>query len=128
MITLLFRIILIVFSLGTAVYMLKRIRQANLQIEHAVFWLIFAAILVLLSLFPHLALAGARVLGIYSSTNFIFLIMFFLLIIKSFSMTIEISRLEYKLRVLAQSAEIKDHEAKEHEAQEKKRKENILEA
>jgi hypothetical protein len=93
---------------GTAAYMLKRIRQSKLQIEHAIFWLVFAGILVVLSLFPGLAIWGAKLLGIYSSTNFIFLIIFFLVILKAFFTTIEISNLEYRVKELTQKIAIKE--------------------
>lgn len=108
MITLVFRIVLIIISIGTAFYMLKKIRQSKLQIGHAIFWLIFSAVLVVLSIFPSLAIWGARLLGIYSSTNFIFLTIFFLLIIKCFSLTIQISNLEYRIKELAQTIAIRE--------------------
>ena len=38
-----FRIILIVVSLLTTFYILKKIRQSKLQIEYAIFWILFAA-------------------------------------------------------------------------------------
>ena len=113
MITMVFRIVLIIISIGTAYYMLKKIRQSKLQIEHAIFWLIFSAVLVLLSIFPGLAIWGARLVGIYSSTNFIFLTIFFLLIIKCFTMTIQISNLEYRIKELAQTIAIREKDKKE---------------
>lgn len=113
MITMVFRIVLIIISIGTAYYMLKKIRQSKLQIEHAIFWLIFSAVLVLLSIFPGLAIWGARLVGIYSSTNFIFLTIFFLLIIKCFTMTIQISNLEYRIKELTQTIAIREKDKKE---------------
>lgn len=123
MLSLVFRIVLVVISIGTATYMLKKIRQSKLQIEHAIFWLVFAGILVLLSLFPGLAIWGAKLLGIYSSTNFIFLVIFFLVIIKCFYMTIEISSLEYRVKELAQKIAITERKAKDQEQEEEQKKE-----
>lgn len=119
MLSWIFRIVLIVISIGTAAYMLKKIRQSKLQIEHAIFWLIFSGILVLLSLFPGLAIWGAKLLGIYSSTNFIFLVIFFLVIIKCFYMTIEISSLEYRVKELAQKIAIAERNEQEKQQEEK---------
>ena len=37
-----FRIVLIVVSLLSTYYILKKIRQSKLQIEYAIFWIVFA--------------------------------------------------------------------------------------
>ena len=104
MISLVFRIALIVCSILTTVFMIKKIRNSKLQIEHAIFWLMFAFLLIVISLFPQLTIWGAKLLGIYSSTNFIFLLI--IVIIKLFMATIEISNLEYRIKELSQKIAI----------------------
>ena len=42
-----FRIVLIVVSLLSTYYILKKIRQSKLQIEYAIFWIVFAGVLVI---------------------------------------------------------------------------------
>lgn len=108
MISLVFRIALIVCSILTTVFMIKKIRNSKLQIEHAIFWLMFAFLLIVISLFPQLTIWGSKLLGIYSSTNFIFLLIFVLLILKVFLMTIELSTLEYRVKELAQKLAISE--------------------
>ena len=49
-----FRIVLIVVSLLSTYYILKKIRQSKLQIEYAIFWIVFAGVLVIISVFPRL--------------------------------------------------------------------------
>ena len=110
MISMAFRIVLIIGSFCTAAFIVKKIRQSKLQIEYAIFWLIFAGILVVLSIFPEIEIYGAAIMGIYASTNFIFLMIFFLLIIKVFLMTIELSTLEYRVKELTQKIAIKEKE------------------
>ena len=44
-----FRVILIVVSLLTTFYILKKIRQSKLQIEYAIFWILFAGVLIVFS-------------------------------------------------------------------------------
>ena len=104
MISLVFRIALIVCSILTTVFMIKKIRNSKLQIEHAIF--MFAFLLIVISLFPQLTIWGAKLLGIYSSTNFIFLVILFIVIIKLFMATIEISNLEYRIKELSQKIAI----------------------
>lgn len=93
--------------------MIKKIRNSKLQIEHAIFWLLFAFILIILSIFPQITIWGANILGIYSSTNFIFLAILFIVILKLFSATIEISNLENRINELAQKIAIEEKQSGE---------------
>ena len=47
-----FMVILVIVSLLTMSFMMRKIRQAKVQIEAAMFWVIVALILVVFSLFP----------------------------------------------------------------------------
>ena len=82
--------------------MMRKIRQAKMEIEAALFWVIMALMLVVFAVFPSVADFCARLLGIYATTNFLFLFMIFLLIVKLFSMTVHISQLESRQRELIQ--------------------------
>ena len=73
-----------------------------MEIEAALFWVIMALMLVVFAVFPSVADFCARLLGIYATTNFLFLFMIFLLIVKLFSMTVHISQLESRQRELIQ--------------------------
>ena len=119
MISLMFRIALICGSLITAGYMVKKIRQSKLQIEYSIFWMLFAASLVILSIFPEITIYGASLLGIYSSTKF-----FVLLILKVFLMTIELSTLEYRVKELAQKLAISEKIEQDKKNAEKEKTEN----
>ena len=108
-----FRIILIIVSLLTMSFMLRKIRQAKVQIEAAMFWVIVALILVVFSLCPAVADACARLLGIYSTPNFLFLFMIFLLMVQVFSMTLQVSQLESKQKELVQKIALAQKEQEE---------------
>ena len=108
-----FRIILIIVSVLTMSFMLRKIRQAKVQIEAAMFWVIVALILVVFSLCPAVADACARLLGIYSTPNFLFLFMIFLLMVKVFSMTLQVSQLESKQKELVQKIALAQKEQEE---------------
>ena len=108
-----FRIILIIVSLLTMSFMLRKIRQAKVQIEADMFWVIVALILVVFSLCPAVADACARLLGIYSTPNFLFLFMIFLLMVKVFSMTLQVSQLESKQKELVQKIALAQKEQEE---------------
>lgn len=108
-----FRVILVIVSLLTMSFMMRKIRQAKVQIEAAMFWVIVALILVVFSLFPGVADACARLLGIYSTPNFLFLFMIFLLMVKVFSMTLQVSQMECKQKELVQKIALAQKEREE---------------
>ena len=103
-----FRVILVIVSLLTMSFMMRKIRQAK-----AMFWVIVALILVVFSLFPGVADACARLLGIYSTPNFLFLFMIFLLMVKVFSMTLQVSQMESKQKELVQKIALAQKEREE---------------
>lgn len=103
-----FRILLIVVSLFTTYYILKRIRQSKLQIEYAIFWILFSGVLIVFSLFPWLVSMFTRMIGMQLPVNFIFLLFIFVLMVKLFFMTIELSTLENKVKDLTQELALEE--------------------
>ncbi len=102
------RLLLILASLFTTLYILKRIRNAKLQIEYAIFWLLFAGILLVISIFPNLMIMLTRAIGMQSPINCVFLVVIFTLMLKLFMQTIEHSQLEDKLKQLTQRLAIEE--------------------
>lgn len=112
MMTMTLRVALVLVSFMTLFLMMRKIRQAKVQIESAIFWIVLALVLVVFSIFPSVADFAARMLGIYSTANFLFLFAIFLLIVKVFYMTIHISQMETKVKDLVQQMAL---EEKKHE-------------
>lgn len=102
MMTMTLRAALILVSVGTMFLMMRKIRQSKVQIENAIFWIILALVLVIISIFPSVADFASQLVGIYATTNFLFVSAIFILIVKIFYMTIHISQLETKIKELAQ--------------------------
>lgn len=98
----LFRIVLILVSLATFYVIVKKIRNAKVQIEVSLFWIVFAAGLMILSLFPQIVDVVANILGIYSSTNAVFLFVIFILLVHQFMNSLKISQLENRMKDLVQ--------------------------
>lgn len=108
-----FRILLIVVSLFTTCYILKRIRQSKLQIEYAIFWILFSGVLIVFSLFPWLVSMFTRMIGMQLPVNFIFLLFIFVLMVKLFFMTIELSTLENKVKDLTQELALEEKDRRD---------------
>ena len=113
MMTPLFRVVLVVVSIGTLATVLKRIQKSKLTIEDSIFWILLAMMFVVFALFPIVPDTLARLLGIYSTANFLFLFMIFILLMRMFSMSMRISTLEDKIRKLVQELALRDKDAKE---------------
>ena len=105
------RVLLIVGSLLTAGYVLRRVRKSRMRTEDSVFWLVFSLILVLMGVLPNLVTGLARAIGVMSAANLVFLIIIFLLIIKLFLMDQRISALHRQVTETAQAVAIQTREA-----------------
>ena len=119
-----FRIVLIVVSLLSTYYILKKIRQSKLQIEYAIFWIVFAGVLVIISVFPWLVTLFTRLLGMQLPVNFVFMVFIFILLVKLFMMTIELSALENKVKDLTQELALEEKERRDELLIQKEKKES----
>ena len=102
--------VLILMSLLVLVIMVRKIRQSRAKIEDSMFWVFFALLLVVFSIFPQAANWLSDLVGTMSTANFIFLLIIFLLLVKCFSMSMRISQLETKLKELVQRIALDDNE------------------
>ena len=96
--------LLIIASVLTVGWILRKIRKNKVKMEDAIFWIFFAAILLLLAIFPEISYELCRIFGIMSPSNLVFLVIIFLLVEKIFTLSIIVSQLEDKIGVL--SAEV----------------------
>ena len=107
------RIVLIVSSILMLIYMLKKVKKSKVQIEHTIFWIIFGVFLILISLIPQIVYLFDHLLGIQSPANLVLVFIIFILLIKQFLMTIEMSQLEIKIRELVEEIALKEKKDEE---------------
>lgn len=74
--------LLIIASVLTVGWILRKIRKNKVKMEDAIFWIFFAAILLLLAIFPEISYELCRIFGIMSPSNLVFLVIIFLLVEK----------------------------------------------
>lgn len=115
--TVVLRCVLISVSILATYYVLRRIRHSKMKIEDSIFWVMFAFLLVAFSVFPRLADVLSRLAGTYSTANFIFTFMIFILLVKVFFQSIKISQLERRMTELIQLLALEKEEAGEKEEQ-----------
>ena len=109
------RVLLTSGSLVTMIFILTRIRASKVQIKDSVFWILFSALLFLMSLFPTALFRLSNLLGIESPTNLVFLVVLFVLITHQFVLSIKLSRLEANQRILTQDIALASKEKVETE-------------
>ncbi|MDD6283704.1 DUF2304 domain-containing protein [Oribacterium sp. HCP28S3_H8] len=108
MMTPLFRIVLVIVCVGTFAVLISKIRKSKVSIEEAVFWILLSLMFVIFALFPVVPDTLAALLGIYSTANFLFLFIIFILLIKMFGMSMQIGILEEKIKSLVQELALRD--------------------
>ena len=111
--TLTLRALLIIVSVLATTGVIGRIRKAKMQIEDAVFWVLFSFLLILLAMVPRVLYFFTELLGMQSPANLLFLVIIGLLLMKVFSMSIKMSLLEEKLKTLAQNEALEKLERSE---------------
>lgn len=105
------RVILLFAALLTAYWILSKIRKTKVKMEDAIFWMIFAVVLCVLGIFPEISYWMTAKIGIMSPANLIFLVMIFLLMEKTFTLSIIVSQLEEKINVLSAEVALRNHSA-----------------
>ena len=108
--TITFRVLLAAVALMTLLYMLFKIRKSRMMVSYAVFWIIFAVMLIVLSLFPGIAEFASKLLGISSPANLVFAFIIFVLLMRLFKASVELSVLDTKVRRLSQKIALDENE------------------
>lgn len=103
------RIILLLASVLTCIYVARKLKKSQIQIMDTVFWFALSVIFVLFAVFPQIAVWISDLLGFMAPVNFIFLVMIFLLLVRCFLLSIRVSQLDDKLRNLAEEIAIRDN-------------------
>ena len=96
------RISFIVCSLAILFFVMRRIRKSSLEITDSVFWLLLAAALIVVAVFPQLAYWVSDLLGFASPSNFIFACGIIVLLVRTFTQDQKICTLKRKLTRMAQ--------------------------
>lgn len=100
------RVLLIFMALVSTYSMLKKIKKFKMQIEYAIFWVIFSVALIIMAIYPKIFDIASKILGVYSPANLVFAFIIFILLVKVFLMTVELSSLETRVKELTQEIDL----------------------
>ena len=99
--TIILRVVLLIASIVTSLWIFRKIRRCKVRQEDAVFWICFAFALAALGIFPRISYFLLPILGIQAPVNLVYLVIIFLLIEKLLSVSSQVSMLENKIEVMA---------------------------
>lgn len=102
------RMILLLASVLSFAWVMRKIRKSQVVLKDAVFWILSSLLLVLMGAFPGLVTWAAELAGVASPVNFVFLCIIFVLLVKVFLLSISVSQLEYKVQSLVQHIAIQE--------------------
>lgn len=122
--TLLFRIILLAVCLFTYFFLHHSIKKERMRIEESIFWLILSLLLLVFAIFPGIPDILARLLGIYSTANFLFLFVIFILLLRLFYVNAALGKLEERVKTLVQNEALRDRREREKDRRDKRVKES----
>ena len=92
------RILLVIGSIITLLFVLHKVKQSKMQVFDTIVWVAFSVLLVLLGAFPRIVMIIKSLIGIESSVNCVFLLIIFFLIVEQFGLSVKLSIMEYKFK------------------------------
>ena len=95
-------IALITACVLTAIFVFRKIRKSQLKIGDTLYWMLFCLFLLLMAIFPKTVYSVSDFIGFESPSNFTFVVIIFLLLIKIFHLDLRVIKLEDKVTKFAQ--------------------------
>ena len=106
------QIVLLCVSVVTVIILMFKIKKSQFLIGDSIFWIFFSLLLLVFGIFPGLTSYFSDLLGFESPSNFIFVAFIFLLLVKIFTLNLQLTRLETKLQKLVSELTLKEKEDK----------------
>ena len=104
------RVALIIMSVVSFFFIMKQIRRNKIEIGESLFWIVISVILVIISIFPQIPTFFAKLLGIQSPSNFVFLVAIFFIMIKLFTLSVQVAKEKQRLKSLIENVALKENE------------------
>lgn len=96
------RIVLILGALLALSIVVRKVRKSKICIADSVYWVCAAVLLLVLAIFPGIAFFFSGLLGFLSPSNFVFVVVIALMLLKLFNLACDVSRLTDKVEQLSQ--------------------------
>lgn len=108
--TLELRIVLVLASLLTLIFIAKKVRNSKVKLEDSIFWFCFAVLILLVSIFPEIFYVLSRITGTEAPVHFVFLFFIFVLLVQVFNLSMRVSQADTRIKELTQQLAIEKFE------------------
>lgn len=96
------RIFLITVSLLFLIFVLRIVRTKVLLLRNSLLWLLMAAFMLVLAVFPGIAITISQIIGIETPSNFVFFVAVIMLLALLFRQTVSLSKMTVQIEKLTQ--------------------------
>ena len=96
----------LILAILVCTFVVVQVRHQRMKERYAALWLIIGAVIIVLGVFPTLLNGVAEFVGVALPVNLLFLLSILLLMGVSIHLTLELSRLSEKTRILAEEVAI----------------------
>lgn len=103
----------IVAAVLALIAIIELMRRGTLRERHAVWWFVGGVLALIIAVFPQTLTWTAKTLGIAVPTNLVFFVAIGLLFLVSLQYGAELTRVEAKMRALAERAAFHEHRLEE---------------
>ena len=105
----LLRIFLVASAIFVLIFIVYKLKKDQIQVSDSLFWLLFSCSFVLLAMFPQVATVISSALGFQAPSNFVFLYVIAVLVIRDFSMTAKWAKCRDRINRLVQEKALDDY-------------------
>lgn len=102
------RAVLVVSAFLVLIFIVRKIKCSQLKAMDAFFWLLFSFSFVALAAFPQVASNLAAFFGFQAASNFVFVYVIAILVVREFSSTIKYAQLRDRLDLLVEEIALDD--------------------
>lgn len=102
------RVMLIVCAFLVLVFVIRKIKKSQMQAIDSIFWLLFSLCFVVFGVFPDIPITVSVWLGFASPSNFVFLFVIAVLVMRDFTSSIRLSKQEQRLNGLIQEIALRN--------------------
>lgn len=103
------RIEMIIISIAFFIVVIKAINRKKLWLQYAFIWIFMATGMILLSMFPNLAIKFSNIANIEVPSNFVYLLGLLVLLVLTFSLSIIVSKQSQEIKKLVQTISIEKY-------------------
>lgn len=99
---------MVICALLMLIFVTRKLRKSQFDTADSLFWLFVSDCLLIVAIFPGIAYFFSNLLGIQSPSNFVFLAVIGLLMIREFTIQAQLAQLRRKTATLAQEIALRE--------------------